>query len=676
MPKIEASKFRSYSTINWSIPPGLTLIDGENQDTGGSNMAGKSTLLDSWFWCRYGWLPKWGGPKGGVADDVIQRGESSCRVRVTEKIGADEIIIERYRPNKLQVWKNGEEQKSITQKELNVLLGRGPEQFLLCAYIPQKRKNSFFHMGDKERTDLLSVVSGLEQLDEGLVDAKKKKKTCEENMTYFNGQKIAYEAQLNGIPTRVTASAKKKSDASIKLTVIQKSLDISIQERDNVIPIIQREIAERVESDTKSFEEKLVDISRDIKTLSDEIVKHEDKLEETPEIDPQLKTDVTFAEMELDDARKANNEAGDIERENKQIVKEARLETEKAESAKRGKCDSCGQDLPEKRRKFECDLHIHKAEELLKKIRMISALPDVYTRQQIYDKAIEKMHRAQGDLEKLPNEIRSKIEVLRERSRTKAQEKIIVGHSIDKIKDQIRNECNGRIRLLDDEVHKLENETAYVTNVFNQAKENHESVLLEQKNVKDRLFGVEKHLVEQQQELNLALDLIDLFGPKGYRAVCFDGLVGRISQRAGELLQIMTEGLYSTYLEQMGQDSKGNQKLILKPIVLKGSVEVPRDDLSGGAEDRIALAYDVAVSEAAGNGMPLLLDEVLTALDAVGKTEAMALLEEVSKSRPVLVIDHASEFKAMFTQVQRIVYAKGYSRLNDTTYNGGHESTG
>jgi ABC-type lipoprotein export system ATPase subunit/RNA polymerase-binding transcription factor DksA len=675
-PKIDAHQFRSYPKIDWTIPPGLTLIDGENQDTGGSNMSGKTVLLDSLFWCRYGWLPKWGGPKGGTADAVIQRGKNSCRVTVTEQIGSDEIVIERMRPSSLRVWKNGEEQKSINQKELNVLLGMGPERFLLCAYIPQKRKNSFYHMGDRERTDLLSIISGLEQLDEGAVDAKAKKKVCEESITHFEGQKIAYNAQLNEIPTRVTAASKKKSDTSIKLTIIQKSLEIAIKERDNKIPVVQREVAGRVEKETIVYKEKLLFLAEEIKKLTHQKLDLKTRIDDTPKPEPQLYADVKYAEGEVLDAEQSYKDSQHIERENERYSKLIDQERAMAEAANLGKCDSCGQDLPVERRKFDYDLHMQKASDYNKKIQEVPARPNITSLRFKYNAAVEKLREREYELRKQPDEVKTQIQLLEERINAKKQEEISVNHIINGVRNKIRNECNERIRLLDDEVHQLESEMAYVNSVFNQAKENYESILSEQEGIKSRLFSIERRLTGQKEELNLALDLMDLFGPKGYRAVCFDGLVHRISERAGELLQIMTDGLYSTYLEQMGQDSKGNQKLILKPVVLKGSVEVPRDDLSGGAEDRIALAYDVAVSEAAGDDMPLLLDEALTALDAVGKTEAMAVLEEVSKSRPVLVIDHASEFKAMFTQVQRIVYKDGYSRLNDTIYNGDHESTG
>lgn len=676
MLQINANNFRSYNKLQWSLPDGLTLIDGDNQDTGGSNMSGKSTLCDIWFWGRYGWLPKWAGPKGGPADAVIQRGTTGCTVRIIETFGQDEIIIERSRPNRLLVWKNGEEQKSINQKELNQLLGMGPERFLLCVYISQKRKNSFYHMGDRERTDLLSIVSGLEQLDDGLADGKKKKDAAKENINYYEGQKIAYGVQLREMPARVTTAAQKKADAAISLKVIEKSYEISKQERDKQIPIVQKEIAERVIKEIKPFADKRAVIFENIETLFLEISGLKYNLNDTPKPEVFLYAAIQATQKDMLEAERLILDVAEIERENRHYDLLYTQALQRAIKAKEGVCDSCSQALPENVRKRDHKRHMQNAERNKALIEPIPDKPKLGPIRSRYDQAVEKLRDREYELRQQPDKIRSKIELLQAQLDAKKQEESSIEQAIQSIKNEVRRECNEKIRLLDEAVDKLATEKAYVQNSYNQAKEICETVLLEQKNIKDHAIGVEKSLATEQSKLDLALDLIDLFGPKGFRAVCFDGLVNRISDRAGQLLQIMTDGLYSTYMEQMGQDSKGNQKLILKPVILKGSVEVPKDDLSGGAEDRVALAYDVAVSEAAGDNMPLLLDEVFTALDATGKSEAMTLLEEVSKSRPVLVIDHSSEFKAMFNQVQTIVYKDGYSRLNDILYNVDHESTG
>lgn len=183
--------------------------------------------------------------------------------------------------------------------------------------------------------------------------------------------------------------------------------------------------------------------------------------------------------------------------------------------------------------------------------------------------------------------------------------------------------------------------------------------------LKKRLEEIDSKINNLTSELNEALDLIDLFGPKGFRSVCFDGLIERIAQRASQLFSLMTEGVYSTILVQIGEDSKGSSKLVLKPKITKGGQEVPMDDLSGGARKMAMLAYDVAVSETIADSAPLLLDEALDGLDVVGKSEAMRLLESVSRIRPVYVIDHSSEFKSSFSQVLTVIHRNGESQLKE-----------
>ena len=106
---VQAKNFRSYPELSWALPEsGLFLIDGRNLDTGRSNMVGKTTLIDSIIYAIYGYLPKWGGPKGGPVDAVIRRGQVSCRVEVILQHAGKEIRIIRERPAKLVVFVNQE----------------------------------------------------------------------------------------------------------------------------------------------------------------------------------------------------------------------------------------------------------------------------------------------------------------------------------------------------------------------------------------------------------------------------------------------------------------------------------------------------------------------------------------------------------------------------------------
>ncbi len=150
---IKAVNFRSYQKIDWTLPSeGLFLIDGTNLETGRANMVGKTTLLDSIAWALYGYLPKWGGPKGGPADAVIKRGEDKCSVTVTLQNSSDLYEITRQRPVKLTVKKNGIVQEGKTSDldkryilfdPMNTVDSLDPEFFIIAVVPIPIPKDSF-----------------------------------------------------------------------------------------------------------------------------------------------------------------------------------------------------------------------------------------------------------------------------------------------------------------------------------------------------------------------------------------------------------------------------------------------------------------------------------------------------------------------------------------------------
>lgn len=662
MLKIEAKNFRSYPSLYWEFVSGLTLIDGENKDSGGSNMSGKTTLCDSWFWARYGWLPKWGGPKGGSVDAVVKRGEKSCYVDVTEKFGPDEIRYRRERPNKFTVWKNGVEQIGMDQVRFEEMLGMSPSRFLLCVYIPQKRKNSFFHMGDKERTEMLSVIAGLEELDKGLFEAKNKRDQIKSIIERYEGSISVYDAQLAEIPTKKEKVLKELSFLSSEANSAKTELccaeadflgaSTRLTEENKVIV---QDYCQKILVKTEALDEEIKSLLEKKISLQSSITAHT--------VESDIVNAVLSAKNELEEAKKLKEEKEQAEKHNQRVQDKIRREKDLADSSRHGKCSSCNQSLPEWDINAKVKKHLEEAEKLEHLMRPIPIVPDISSLEFSLEEANKKYLQRKFELEQRPNQIKLEVQtfeskilqLVSEKKRIETEQKQFILESTQKL--------NKRIAEEKEKVTVHEQKYSAASSAASRKSEEFNTIDAQEKEFKSKLFSLRKTIDDERQRFNLCLDLIDLCGPKGYRAVCFDGLVNRIGDRAGELLQLMTDGLYTTRLEQIGTDSKGNQKLILKPVVMKGSQEVPLDDLSGGAEDRIALAYDISVSEAAGDGLPLLLDEVLKGIDEVGKSEAMVLLEEVSKTRPVLVIDHTTEFKAMFTQVIKILYENEESRI-------------
>lgn len=656
---IYAENFRSYPKIDWELPDGLTLIDALNKDTGGSNMAGKTTLLDAWFWCRYGWLPKWGGPKGGNVDAVIRRQNGmkvgATLVQIEEQIGADSIKIERQRPSRLKVWKNGVEIPGLDQKGIDTLLGMSADRFLVCCYLPQKRRRSFYYMSDNDRMDLLAIVSGLEDIENSHTDSKVQRDLATEKISVLKSSIEIYDAQLKDLPSQITIFDNNLKEFQWRLKVAQQEAHQAELRLDELNYDLEIKANEEVKDAIDPLIDQVAELQTQIQYLDGKIKHVRGQMADLPQEDPKFMKD-------LMDAMVINNAAIDDKNRADKLRKESFEESLRAVNSLEGKCDHCKQELPHSERQGAADKHRTKAFELDQELKRIPAqdVEDLRDRVIKYQEARAK-HLA--EISMAPSRLKSEANEIEAKTAQKKAEQRSLHKDIMELKTNAlrkwKDDQAERKRVRDEAFR----EVSYLEQNLRDAKRSVEMVRSQDAKIRKEITDAEKEIAVYKYQLDQALDLMEVFGPKGYRAVSFDGLIEKISDRAGQLLSVMTESLYSTRLEQVGTDSKGNQKLILKPVIIKGGQEVPTDDLSGGAEERVALAYDVAVAEAAGEGMPLLLDEVLGALDAVGKTEAMVLLEEVSKTRPVLVIDHASEFKAMFSQVVKVIYENEESRL-------------
>jgi DNA repair exonuclease SbcCD ATPase subunit len=648
-------------------------------------MSGKTTLLDAWFWARYGWLPKWGGPKGGPADAVIRRGsDNKCWVEVVETIGSDEIKYKRSRPSKFQVWKNGVLQKSIKQVEFEELIGMTAQQFLICVYVPQKRKQSFYYMSDTERTELLSVIANLEKLDAGLVKAKAARDEIKAQISHAEGRLETLQATHDYYPELLKESKGKADLFHEKMVEITAEIALERARHENTTLEFEKEERRKTDNAMLKTQKKLQEIKGEKESLREEVqaygirqIQLAKEIGQMPELDKSYLQRV-IEWRKLREKAEADNRLRESQlRENKEYAEKMTQHMDLAQDAQNGTCNACDQALPKEKRDRMMQEHIETAGRYKEKIvepiaetqkdvldeieAAVSAAEQTY-----YEKQIE-MERAPAELRKEQKEVEQKLKNISKQNASLEERERQIENAFELEVSTYVQERKTSIERDYASIHDLEKDLEMENNNYKWAIEKVRDTEEKTINVKNEITSVLTYLQQRNDDLNLQLDLIELFGPKGYRSVCFDGLVQRISERAGQLLSIMSEGLYATRIDQVGQDSKGAQKMILRPVLIKEGTEIPLDDLSGGAEARVALAYDVAVSEATGAGLPLLLDEALEGLDAVGKEGAMFLLEEVAKTRSVIIVDHASEFKAMFNQVQEIIYDNKISRLGKLT---------
>lgn len=663
---VHATDFRAYPSLEWTLPDsGLYMIDAVT-DTGRSNMAGKTTLLDSIFWGLFGWLPKWNGPKGGPVDAVVRRGATGCKVSVTFENNGSIVNVVRQRPNKLQVYQDNQEihgKSADLDKRIEQLLGMTASQFLLSVYIAQDRGNSFFTMTDNERTQLLSVIAGLEELDKGLALAKQRRETAQASLDKVEGALSVLKEQFDGLPA-------KKMACHYDISVKNSELVTRRQDLAGIVSGAEQEEALSVQSWNTEYlqlQNEYGDRTAELRSEREEYAARHDSLSsllgQQPKVESQYFRAVSDLETKIAEIEAYNKEQEKLRLRNYQRVEKINKALDDAERAGQGKCSTCKQDLPQWDKEAHAQKFIDQAHKFQNEIEEESENLSVDEFKLALRRAQDDLARRKAEIEAQPNQIKQELAVVSSSvSNIDAQlDKLASDLEYHKVRGEA--ELNRKVSAIRQKVKDIQSEIRNKELALDHANKALQDVEAIEADIQAKIDENKDKQALLTQELNEALDLIDLFGPKGFRSICFDGLIERISQRAGQLFSLMTDDIYSTSLVQIREDSKGSSKPVLRPVITKGGQEVPMDDLSGGARRMAMLAYDVAVSETVADSAPLLLDEALDGLDVVGKGEAMRLLESVSMTRPVFVIDHSSEFKSSFNKVLTVVHKNGESHL-------------
>jgi DNA repair exonuclease SbcCD ATPase subunit len=112
-------------------------------------------------------------------------------------------------------------------------------------------------------------------------------------------------------------------------------------------------------------------------------------------------------------------------------------------------------------------------------------------------------------------------------------------------------------------------------------------------------------------------------------------------------------------LQAFKEKKDGSKAAKFSEVLTIGGKECSIGALSGGQQRALSLALDFAVRDVIdghfGISMnPIILDEPFDGLDSVGREVVIHLLESLSVNRNIWVIDHASEAKAMFTDIIRV----------------------
>lgn len=284
--RVEFSDFRSFSgehAFSFDRAPGLYLISGRNEVEPelGSNGVGKSTLIDALFWGLFGvsleslrssGLKTWKGSKGPQVKVVFSNGD---------------WIRRRLSPNEL-VLRHGDQERTVTQAELDAFLGINAKEYRHSIITPQDG-NSFLSLRSSERLEIVSHVLGLdfwsgcskiagqivieigEELDKIKVELSRLAGRLEEaqererELVGLN-QEVQLRRELENLELEQKALARALVRAGRQRSLIESRLDAITQQ--------QKESRERLRALTeerRGLDARMAEHRAQVKSISDEI---------------------------------------------------------------------------------------------------------------------------------------------------------------------------------------------------------------------------------------------------------------------------------------------------------------------------------------------------------------------------------------------------------------------
>jgi DNA repair exonuclease SbcCD ATPase subunit len=169
------------------------------------------------------------------------------------------------------------------------------------------------------------------------------------------------------------------------------------------------------------------------------------------------------------------------------------------------------------------------------------------------------------------------------------------------------------------------------------------------------------------REIELYKTISAMYSPTGAQAYILDSVIESFNEKVTEYVNLLWSNL--TYeLMSYKENVKGDVTAKFSETLVMDGKPISIGSLSGGEFRALSLCVDFALVDVMerqfGISMsPIILDEQTEGLDASGKELIMELLSELSSSRMIIVIDHASEVAASFSKVLKIEKRNGISNI-------------
>lgn len=265
--KVKIANFLSVGNkgIEIDFNKGITLITGFNQDNGGKNGIGKSTIADAIFWCLFG------SPIRDIKKDKLQHNKSNndCKVSLSFSVQTENDVknyelTRHLNPSKVEFYSDSEDitQSTIQKNEefIKSLIGANEEVFNNCVIMTANNTLPFMAQKKVDKRKFIEGILQLNIFSEMLLktrsefnDLKKENDLIsnnfvneQKNLEIFENQKLNGEKQkLEKIKTfqnKIKENNKLLKDLTDQQTNSEENIDTELKNVSSQIKILQKGI--------------------------------------------------------------------------------------------------------------------------------------------------------------------------------------------------------------------------------------------------------------------------------------------------------------------------------------------------------------------------------------------------------------------------------------------------
>lgn len=190
---------------------GLTLIEGENRDQGGSNGAGKSTIIDALRWCLFGTLGRDLKGDDVVRLDADKKPVKNTRVVVDLEVDNSRVRVVRHRKhsqygNKLLLYVDDKEitmgGDKETQEKLEKLIQIDGDSFVNAVMFPQGAAG-FPSLSDAQQKEIFDKLLGLQRFSDAQERVKAKHKRVQASLLSVRAIRVGKYQQIEQLKSHI-----------------------------------------------------------------------------------------------------------------------------------------------------------------------------------------------------------------------------------------------------------------------------------------------------------------------------------------------------------------------------------------------------------------------------------------------------------------------------------------